>query len=306
MDGILRSSERKRSSDSRSALSARLRWVMYRARKTTAAWPPTVTPRGCARPSNCRVPERVCISYSTLCVWPDSKVLRISSTNLSACSAGSTSCIRLPTSWAGLAASGASSGESTSTLRPWASRTSSTSGMACAMARSRAAVPCSARSVARRSSTSCSSRPSATVAGGKVSRKGRARGGGDAAPQRAAKQPRHAQHHRAGVKDHPWHQHHRCEHAHHADGAKKNAREHLPGARMLAPDADVEPMQKAQRQQQGNTFDQLNELGPPCLSRGKPIMGELPQFVNVKMAPEGAMDHAGGGRGRPGPPGCIR
>ena len=131
-------------------------------------------------------------------------------------------------------------------------------------------------------------------------------GGGDAGHQRAAKQACHAQHHRAGVKDHPWHQHHRCEHAHHADGAKKNAREHLPGARMLAPDADVEPMQKAQRQQQGNTFDQLNEHGPPCLSRGKPIMGELPQFVNVKMAPEGAMDHAGGGRGRPGPPGCIR
>jgi len=37
---------------------------------------------------------------------------------------------------------------------------------------------------------------------------------------RAAKQAGHAQHHRARVKDHARYQHHRGEHAHHADAAK--------------------------------------------------------------------------------------
>ena len=84
MDGMLRSSERKRSSDSRNALSACLRSVMSRARNTTPAWPPTLTPSGCVRPSNWRSPDKVCISYSMVCVCPDARVLRMSAMKRSA------------------------------------------------------------------------------------------------------------------------------------------------------------------------------------------------------------------------------
>jgi hypothetical protein len=67
-----RNSERKRSSDSRSALSASLRSVMSRARSTTVAWPLTrARPAAAVRPSNWRRPSTgCCISYSTLWVWP--------------------------------------------------------------------------------------------------------------------------------------------------------------------------------------------------------------------------------------------
>ena len=116
--------------------------------------------------------------------------------------------------------------------------------------------------------------PQPQAAGGRHQRR-------NARHQRAAKQAGHAQHHRACVKDHARHQHHRGEHAHHADAAEDQPRKDLAHPRVLAPDADVEPMQKAQRQQQRNAFDQLNEHGPPCFPREKPMMEETLRSVNV-------------------------
>ena len=86
-------------------------------------------------------------------------------------------------------------------------------------------------------------------------------GAGNDGDHRPAKQTGHAKHNRAGVKNHARHQDQGHQHAHHADAAEQHARNDLPDQGLLPPEPDVDAVQKAQRQQQCNAFDQFKEHG---------------------------------------------
>ena len=75
--------------------------------------------------------------------------------------------------------------------------------------------------------------------------------------QRAAKQPGHAQHGRAGIEDQALLQDDRSEHADHAGGAEQQPGQQRRHDAMISPQAPIDGLQPAQGQQQSSALNEV-------------------------------------------------